>query len=47
MEKQRGDPSKEKKTLKDLQKAMVADDVTVVGFFETEDFIYKAYLEAG
>ena len=47
MQGQIGDPSKEKKSVKELQKAFEKDDVTVVGFFAEEDFFYKAYLEAG
>lgn len=48
MEKQQGDPTKEQKTLKDVQKIMAEDDVTIVGFFEKESsFNYQRYLEAG
>ena len=48
MEGQQGDPSSVKNTVKELQKAMMNDDVTVVGFFENEDdFAYQTYQEAG
>ena len=48
MEKQIGDPSKEKTDLKTLQSFMSVEDVTVVGFFDNaEQDVYTLYQEAG
>ena len=48
MEKQRGDGTKEVKSLKELQKALNDDDVTVVGFFKDDQSdLYTAYTDAG
>lgn len=48
MHKQIGDASKEYKDLKALQKFFKKDDVSVVGFFNSEsDKAYELYQEAG
>ena len=48
MNSQRGEPSKELKNLKDVQAFMDKDDVTLVGFFNSDkDFAYVRFIEAG
>ena len=48
MEKQRGDGTKEMATLKDLQKFLKEDDVTVVGVFKDDQSeLYTKFTELG
>ena len=48
MEKQRGDPSKEKSDLKSVQSFLKLEDVTIVAFFDdSEQDTYVRYQEAG
>lgn len=47
MKKQRGDASKEQKSLKAVQNLMNDDDITIVGFFENDKSkLYERYQEA-
>ena len=47
MKKQVGDPSTEQKTLHEMKSAMLKDDVTIAGFFGSEEEeLYKTYQTA-
>lgn len=48
MEGQRGEASKLKDTLADIQKALSADDITIVGFFDNDKSkAFETYTDTG